>query len=288
MYGSWAEYAAIAGSDITKLASGARYRTGYEGSVNYDNIGSLTFSNSSAGFGNYTSMGGNFDGSDRVIGFFNERKKSAGSGGCAGGSVIDISTCSSGEIRLPGGTVQIHGTIGQGKSLVFIVPSGTKIMVDGNIVTPSQYDSIYNISQVVFLPESGGYEFNIKSNVTRVDAWILNPAGLLNSCYYDGEAKDTPRSFIAQDVSVNASRGYGDHPCRINNLVINGVVSVRDAYLRRTGGVDQNFEGGDTHQSVSGENFIMRADNFVWSINQVTQDGSKFQVVETVDLPPRY
>ena len=314
LFGSYSEYATLAGGGITggKFGTGAKYRVGQSEGTDpltrkLDPHGYLTFANSysspsSPNYGNYNSNIN--DGFGRLINFFSDRAnkaKNIDDSSCYNSSskTIKLKDCESGDYNITD-NVTIDGESfenNKSKSLVFFVANSKTVTMKNDIKTPSEYDSPQDISQVLFVQKSGRYLINIKPEVSRLDAWLINPNGTLNTCKYsfDGGKTDTPRSFIKMNDNPNANDGYGDHPCRFkdnsgrsNTLQINGPVSVKNLYLRRSSGIDQDPDGKTRIQSVPAETFNLRGDAYIWAINQVTADGGKLQTVKTVDLPPRY
>ncbi len=309
-YGSWSEYGLLVNGQVSagRMASGALYRVGYisPNSFNYDPHGYLTFSNeyqtSTGGartpnYGNLTrdKIG---DGVARLQAFFALREPLAspqGSNACISGGVIRLKDCPSGDYRLNSNTsYKVDGTdfnqdANKNKSLVFFVGDKTRITIDSNIELPENYDSVADLSQVVFVPrrKEDSYNLDISSSVTRVDAWLLNPNGVINTCRYDNPeftTQDRPRSYVK-----SKENGGEMHPCYTNHLTINGPVSVQQIFLRRSGGVDQDQEPPhELHQSISGETFNLRPDAYLWALNQVSDSGRKFTTTRLIDLPPRY
>lgn len=303
-FGSWAEYGLFAGGSIDggRTGSGAKYRVGQGNPASaFDPHGYLTFSNAytSGNTPNYGTFSDELsDGFDRVTGFFNERSENAKESDTTcikPGNKIKLSDCASGDyvingdVEIEGGDIENH----KNKSLVFFVEDKIKVSIKGDIKMPNDYDSSSEISQVVFTPKNAGdkYLIDIHQNVTRVDAWLLNPDGAINTCYNpkpvgaDGNELGTPADDIPR-----AKDGQQPNVCYTNRLTVNGPVNAKHLILRRSGGVDQNQQPpySPTHQSVPGEAFNLRPDAYLWAVNQVSSGGSKFMTVQTKDLPPRY
>lgn len=306
-FGSWVEYGLFAKGEVRggKMASGALYRLGFLSSQDYDEHGYLTFSNayqaSASGnapnFGRLTkessALATNIpDGVGRLQAFFGLRadKAQTPASGCLQGNTIVLRDCPSGDYVLRG-DIQVDGSGFSGKqntSLVFFVEDGKKVTIKSDITVPETYQSIAELSQVVFTSKdpSSKYLLEIEPQVRNVDAWILNPKGAINTCKYsDGSAglADTPRAFIRRNDPSQK------HPCYENTLMVNGPVAAANIYLRRSGGEDQNRAAGtELKQSISGEIFNLRPDSYLWAVNQVTAAGRKFTTTRVIDLPPRY
>ena len=302
-FGSWAEYGLFAGGEIAggKMASGAKYRVGQHILPNaMDPDGHLTFSNryvaSAPGYGNFKEDSEKMhDGFDHVTAFFDNRTAAAKpieseSGSCFDGgadSTIHLRDCPTGDYKLTAGskyTIDGDGFNAQNnKSLVFIVGDNVTIEFANNIETKPDYETMTDISQVVFTPEKAGatsanYLMNIKSDVRRIDAWLINPEGSINTCFYNGGGNDTPVAMISPTEA---------HPCYTNELLVNGPVAAKHLFLRRSGGQDQNPAGTTRYQSVAGETFNLRPDAYLWAMNQPGKAHEKFTTVDVKDLPPR-
>lgn len=296
-YGSWSEYALMGSRLMQNMASGGLYRTGFSDNFAYDPYGFLTFSNkydARATTGNRTQFG-EFkdkisDGVDRLQAFFTLRQKAAikGNAPCVNGSVIHLAHCESKGYILAGkGSYRVDATGFEAKrstSPVFYVGDGSRIHFINDIKLPESYSRRAELSQVVFVPEteSSKYLVDIDARVRQIDAWILNPKGIINTCYIEGATVDTPRSREGEGLDV-------PHPCYVNRLVVNGPVSVRKLFLRRSSGEDQYSQPPyELRQSISGETFNLRPDAYLWALNQADAGQYTFTTVQTTDLPPRY
>lgn len=302
-FGSWAEYGLIAGGEIAggRMASGAKYRVGQANPADVmDPDGHLTFSNrfvaSDPGYGNFKDGIGQInDGFDHVAAFFDNRTAAATaiedepsncfSGGAS--NTVHLKDCETGDYKLTAGskyTIDGDGFKEQSsKSLVFIVGDNVTIEFANNIESKADYATMTDISQVVFTPEKVGtdranYLMNINSGVKRLDSWLINPEGSINTCFYNGGGTDTPVAMLSATEA---------HPCYSNELLVNGPVAAKYLFLRRSGGQDQNPAGTTRYQSVAGETFNLRPDAYLWAMNQPGKAHQKFTTVDVKDLPPR-
>lgn len=308
-YGSWVEYGAMAGGPIRNLASGAQYRVGMPSGPNPNptpamstealsnaptaaNRGQLTFSNNSntAGGGvvvpDYGNFGPTSDGISNIVTQFIELKPTAT---IIPDTRVDVASLDDGVYIVGGGgsvslgrdlaaRVGPPAKIGESKSVIILVRDGTTVYIDENIELQDEYSSEGALSQVVITPDSQSSKFtiNVTPDVSRVDSWIINPSGVLNTCYIDNP-----------DVSEQVPRGF-DWPC-YNTLTVNGPVSVKTLLLRRAGSQDQNDTAPfKLHQSQAGENFNLRPDAYIWAENYVSDFGRKFITTNILDLPPRF
>lgn len=304
-YGSWAEYGLLVKGSMPngQMASGGLYRVGYAPNNAFDPHGYLTFANShkAVGSGSYTNYGkfksGRIeDGVERLQTFFGLRQPQAkliSSSGCLQGDTIVLRDCQTGDYRVQGRNhYKIDGSgfdANRARSLVFLVDNRVKLEFINDVTLPNDYESVNDISQIVFTPSTtstgwSSYQVDITPTAKNIDAWILNPRGAVNTCYMAGSTSDTPRSYLTPN-----STDKQPHPCYDNRLTINGPVSVSTIYLRRSGGVDQNQNPPHTlRQSIAGETFNLRPDAYIWALNQVSGSGRKISTTQVRDLPPRY
>lgn len=307
-FGSWAEYGLYAGGSVTgaKMGSGAKYRVGQANPAQaFDPEGLLTFSNrysvsGEPSFGNFKANMN--DGAAQISAFFDNRTEAATpiaeATDCLDGDIVRLQNCASGDYRLTntsaGGAPTTYKVDGDGfsgqkdKSLVFIVGDNVTVELTNNIETHNDYATMTELSQVVFTPEkiapsgTARYLVNIADVATRIDAWLINPTGAINTCYRSGvTGADVPTAMIPGDP-VQA------HPCYTNRLLVNGPVVAERFFLRRSGGQDQNPAGNPPKQSVAGETFNLRPDAYLWAMNQPGKAHQKFTTVDIKDLPPRY
>ncbi len=281
-YGSWAEYGVLASGGIRNIASGGLYRTGLI--PGQQDFGYLTFSNkrtdSRPDYGEFDAKLN--DGFDDVAKQFTAMSGQATE---LNASPIYIDQLESGVYRIPDGdrdvSVEMRDkgrSLDKEKSIIILVGNDVKLNIADNIITPTHYTSTAELSQVVFAPANNNrYRLNIQANVTQLDAWIVNPLGVVNTCTIPGvdvtSIENTPRGF--------------DSPCH-NELLVNGPVSAGQLVLRRSGGHDQDRDGLELRQSIPAETFNLRPDSYLWVANYVDDAGKKYITTNAIDLPPRY
>ena len=280
-YGSWVEYGVIASGAIVNTGSGSSYRTGMVASL--EELGSLAFANN-RNSSNRPDYGRYAD--DVDTGFSKVARQFTAMSGQARTDVatrdtVDLVTQvpESGVYKLkPNATVTItaSGVLPANRSIILLAQEGTTVNVASNIEIPTTYGSIGEISQVVIAPatEALNYAINIDHNVGRIDSWLINPNGLINTCRTgqpNGSIENTPRS-----------RGLCD-----NTLTVNGPVSAAQLLLRRNGGKDQGDET-TVRQSEPAENFNLRPDAYIWAASYVDSASKKYVTTNSIDLPPRY
>lgn len=282
-YGSWVEYGVIASGAVVNLGSGASYRTGMPVPL-LEEFGSLTFTNkrnssNKADYGRYAD--------DVNTGFGQVARQFTAMSGQAradvvGKDTVDLATeiPESGVYKLKPNnatvTITASSVLPANRSIILLAEAGTTINVASNIEIPTAYGSIGEISQVVIAPatETSAYTINVDHNVGRLDSWLVNPNGLINTCRTaqpNGSIENTPRS-----------RGLCD-----NTLTVNGPVAAKELLLRRNGGKDQGDET-TVRQSEPAENFNLRPDAYIWAANYVDGASKKYITTNSVDLPPRY
>lgn len=280
-YGSWAEYGILATGAIGNMASGGVYRTGLP--VVAHDFGYLTFANrrdsGRAEYGRYTeSTTGSHsalnDGFDRVAQQFSSMSAQA-----QPLPTSPLNTWDSGVYRINSGTtatLTTDGEIPKNKSIIILAERNARVNIANDIRTRTTYESVGDISQVVIAPASGaGYHLEIGSGVAQVDAWLINPSGVVNTCYTGlpaGHVQNTPHAKSLCDTT----------------LTVNGPVSAAELKLRRSGGKDQSDDPRVIAQSVPAENFNLRPDAYIWAANYVSGSGRKYITTNVIDLPPRY
>lgn len=282
-YGSWSEYGVLASGSVQNMSSGGSYRTGLGPVPTKQELGYLTFANNrdtsnKPDYGKYSEQID--DGFARVTRQFTAMSDQAKNDVVTRNSfdlVNDIHESGVYKLRA-NATVDItaNGELPSNRSIILLAQEGTTVNIASDIRIPLQYGSVGDISQVVIAPaaDAAVYKININQNVSQVDAWLMTPRGVINTCRTgqpNGNIENTPRS-----------RGLCD-----NTLTVNGPVSAGTLLLRRNGGKDQ----GDEHtlaQSIPGENFNLRPDAYLWSANYVDNASKKFITTNAVDLPPRY
>lgn len=295
VYGSWAEYGAMAGGVIKQLGTGGSYRLGMPSSLT--EYGPLTFSNDRDEDDPEVRNHGNYDGSvagddvsisdgfDKIANRFSQAAEKAEILTSEG---INLYELEDGTYTLPNGPVSItsedpdgNATIKKNRSIILLTGDNTIVNIESDIKIPLNYESAGDISQVVIAAQNpgdpDGYMINIADNVREVDAWLINQNGSINTCWIEGvtasdEYRLTPRSLGECD----------------NTLYINGPVSAENILLRRNGGKDQSSDPTELHQSVPGEVFNLRPDAYIWASNHVGSSNKKYITTHVLDLPPRY
>lgn len=288
-YGSWAEYGALAGGTIQSLGSGASYRLGMPPTLferGFLSIANDRDSSNSPDYGKYNTPASIDDGFEKVASQF-----TAAAGDAidkTSENTIDVNTLASGVYKLKSGPVDVvssgatNGQIGQKKSIILLAQKDTTLNVKSNITLPLQYGSVGDISQIVIAPADAnhGYKLNVASNVTQLDAWLINPDGAINTCWIPNLKADGTDSYRLTPRAKSECD---------NTLYINGPVSASVLYLRRSGGKDQSSDiKPQPDQSIPGENFNLRPDAYIWAANYVNNSNTKYITTNVMDLPPRY
>lgn len=288
-YGSWSEYGAFAGGVIKHIGSGAVYRLGMPQSL--VEHGYLTFSNNRDSsndpqYGNYNGANSSDkinDGFDKVAAQFTS---TSGTAEPITENTVDLSSLDSGTYLLNQGPVDItvsapNNELAVDRSIVLLAQDDTIVNFRTNVRTPNEYESIGQISQLVIAPAStsDGYYVNIESDVTRVDSWLINPNGEINTCWISDLAADGSDDYRLTPRSVSECD---------NTLYVNGPVAASTIYLRRSGGKDQNTNPLIVDQSVPAETFTLRPDAYLWAATHVNDANKKYVTTNVIDLPPRY
>lgn len=250
-YGSWGEYAALAQGTLNGFKSAASIADPTTTIANQD---LLTFTNTAPlSLGSFTSVSY----WARPIGAPADKIDSLETGtGMPGGS---MASWPSGTYRRSGNFTLPGGTIPPGRSIV-IVSTGT-VTINSNITYSSgTLSSLSDIPQVVIIANN----INITNAVTQVDAWLLSPTGVINTC-----------SSVA--ASANLSSSTCNQP-----LMINGPVIADRLLLRRTAGSGSGDASGDPAEVIN-----LRADAYLWAYMRAGGSG-RAQTVLTLEKAPRY
>jgi hypothetical protein len=226
--GSWTEYGVTAPGTVSNMASGS--------SLIRDNVGAsqsewskLTFANS-GGFGQYASAANM-------------------------GVLPDIGkyfqlTNSSRITKVPTGDI----TINSYQANTVIMSTGT-VTIASNINAPNgNVPNIDALSQMIIIATGG---VRISQNVQNIDAWIITPNGVIDTCYEQG-------GNLSTDL------------CN-KQLAINGPVIAKSLKLRRTAG----------DEKTPAETINLRSDAYLWARKQSELTGT-YQTKQITDLPPRY
>ncbi|MBR3135151.1 hypothetical protein IKG54_01110, partial [Candidatus Saccharibacteria bacterium] len=276
VYGSWAEYEAIARGPITNFASASGYgfsstpdphggggRAGGISKSTYNdpyNYSHATISNNGSAGAISANLGLSNIGVDdaflaRIISRY---------GSTTGG----YDSCNIGPID----EWQVRNA--PGRVLTFRCPGTANI--NGNIITGHDYYSkIDEIPQVIIIAN----DININSNVTEVDAWLIATnntniaTGSINTC--PQFSRGTTSSASGRDYRIH------DDACT-NQLTINGPVIAGRVYLNRTSGA---YPGDNSIEPA--EVFNLRADAYLWGYSQ-SEDFHQAVTTYTREVAPRY
>lgn len=148
-------------------------------------------------------------------------------------------------------------TVGQYVGNRILLVDGT-VTIDSSITGQSKVANDKGIQQMVIVAK----KINIKSNVSRVDAWLVS-SGSIDTC---------------SDKTGALTTGSGPNSCD-TPLTITGAIMAQKVLPRRTGG------GGD--DATPAETYNLRSDAYLWAHN-VAQASNTLRTVYTQELPPRY
>lgn len=265
-FGSWAENEVIANGIITRFGSSdgygysnyfmrgdyynsGRISSGLPGGAsgkvsNFRDISAQTITNNEANFGN-AQISISSDIVERVLARYSASAPAGYQGGYYDG---DKATEMAAPIYLQAG----DGTV--------VIYSENNFTINQNIVVADGvYNDIADIPQVVVIAPN----ITISGNVTRVDAWLVAPSGVVNTC---GEFKDG-------QTSANECNQM---------LTVNGPVVANRVVLGRTAGA------GVGEESINpAERFNLSAANYFWAYSQAENNRQAFTVYQR-ELAPRY
>lgn len=268
-YGSWGEYGVSASGRISGMASSSGLSGGHDSNAQAG-WSHLTFANrpvvgtpcvGTAAFGCYNTAEalGTVPSIDAFMTPSGQTQPIGDSlsldGQPAGRRVLSRS----GNLTITG------GTIGPGRSIV--IKTTGAVTIRGSI----RYDA-KAVSQVTDLPQVVvvARSIRIAPEVDRVDAWLYaKPQGLV------GGVLDTCA------ISDVATTSLSSKQCD-KSLTINGPVSARSIWLRRTAGSGSGARSGDPAEVIN-----LRADARLW-LHAQAQSSSRAQTVSTKELPVRF
>lgn len=155
--------------------------------------------------------------------------------------------------------------------------------IDSDIIVDQSAQSIYDVKQYI-IHATGS--INIKSNVTRIDAWLVSDNGVVNTCS-DFVDKSTQAKVTRYAASNNAECSQ--------SLTVNGPIIANSVVLNRTAGsdpltyTDVSKLGNNTDpRSIPGEAFNLSADTYLWAYAQASRYSSSYTEAYSRELPPRY
>lgn len=263
-YGSWAEYLAVVSGQVKgkqEKGFGSGASLAWDGSKYVDILKNspLSISNTTQEVG-WSGITANSSTVDRLLSYFGNN--------CTGFSLGEIRSNETNIICIDG-----------------------DVLIDRDIkLTQNTGDSIYTLPQVVIIAKNGS--ININSEVNRVDAWLIAPNGVLNTC-------DNGDNLLGGNNSIGASvRDYGGDTTCSKRLEINGPVFTKNVISKRSFGADgisnddhdednTDYESGN-HRAVSGEVFNLSADTYLWAYAQAGRYSSSYSEAYSRELPPRY
>lgn len=233
--GSWGEYGVLAPTStngtatVNVFASGAGYGAG-------GNVKALTFANTGT-LGNFTAP-------------------------TAMGSIPNVPNYFETNKDKIGGTVTINRSlsrIGNYMPNTVIIARGA-VTIEGDLTVPSSLASGYKgVSQMVIIADS----INIKSTVSRVDAWLIATKGDINTC------SDKPNKLTS---------GGGRDSCDTSLRITGPLMAAKKVLPRRT------------YSNASGdpaEIYNLRGDAYLWAY-RVSEASGTLKTVSTKELPPRF
>ncbi len=149
------------------------------------------------------------------------------------------------------------------------------LTIDKNIVVVERpYPNIYELPQAIIFVDG---DVKIKSNVERIDAWII-ATGKINTCsdYVNRETAGLARLW--NGVLYNP-----DTVCS-KRLTFNGPVLAGQMLLNRSAGSDARI--GERQDPA--EVFNLRADAYLWGYAQAGRYSSSYSETYVREIAPRY
>ncbi len=241
-YGSWTEYGVLAPGQITNMSSGSGLATGST-SNNQAQWSGLTFARgaldpqcAATTFGCFTDGPG--------MGTLPDVNDGVDRGAFVGVPRTD-------------GTTLISATPNYTGSRIWRNTGGNIEITDNITARPGPYSNERDIPQRIIIANN----INIRSNVTRIDAWLI-ATGTINTC---------------SNVAGNPTITTCNQP-----LTINGPTIARSLLMRRTAGADSAASA-----TTPAERFNLRSDTYIWAYNQAKRSGT-YHTTYIRELAPRY
>jgi hypothetical protein len=231
-YGSWGEYSVIAPGSILAFSSGSGLGSA-TASAAASTWSRLTFANNTAalgGFGAAAQVGAVPD----IKGYFTRTPAPIGiTRVTVGDVVLGPSSYVANRVLYSTGTVTINSSIN--------APSGS-------ITTGAN-----GVGQFVIIANS----IRISQSVRNIDAWLIAPGGLIDTCY-----EQTPPLTTGVCNS---------------DLRITGPIVAKELRLKRTFGTN----------GVPAETLTMRGDTYIWA-QRISSANGTWRTKSVTELPPRY
>lgn len=231
-FGSWGEYSVLAPSVVASVASGSGLNAAGATST-AASWSRLTFANNTAGLGNF--------GSGAQIGTVPDIK-----------AYFTKPTIPSGVTRRDVGDVTLTSADYVANQVVYssgVVTIASSLNAPNGVLTGTDK----NIEQFVIIANA----IRISQNVRNIDAWLVAPGGVIDTCYEHSEP------LTAND-------------CK-QDLRVTGPIVAGSLLLKRT------FSSAGAPAEV----LDMRADTYIWS-HRVSATNGVWKTKSITELPPRY
>lgn len=256
LFGSWSEYMAVVGRDITFFTSGASLAR------NHANSSSAPRSDT------------NFDWSSLSV----ANSGKLGKSGITNNSTYLMRLSNFLENRAEQPQLSDHLGGMMNVSQTRILRRDGNLTITGDLeVNSGSYDNVYQLPQMVIFVHG---DLNITSNVEQIDAWLIVD-GTINTC----------SDFVTSSTEADAVNRLKD-PCT-KQLVFNGPVLANRVILNRSFGSDPlvvrrgTFNDSPAKYNAA-EVFNFRSDAYLWGFSQAGRYGSSYTESYSKELAPRY
>lgn len=162
-----------------------------------------------------------------------------------------------------------------------IIYTDSNVQITDNIEIANPTNGIRTLPQVVIYAGGG---VTIAPNVTRIDAWLITPSNVIDTC----------QGFNSSTEAYIAGYNSADIACA-KQLTINGPVIASGAKLARSAGSDPisynrlgMINTDADPRSISGEMFNLSANTYLWAYSQASSLSSSYTEAYSRELPPRY
>lgn len=281
-FGSWSEYLAVIGGTVNSRGGfGSGTALSYNGLFSAGSllrdISPLTISNVGPDYGQSGVIAGSTF-RDRLSTYLGQYTSDAHNG-------INYTT-NLDEVY------QRNNPSGVANAVVVNLTGSNVEITDDIVVANGPYASVYQLPQILIFADN----INIKSNVTRIDAWLVAKNGI-NTCseFISGVGR-TPSSHTESDAGTEAHiAGYNADATCSKQLTVNGPMIAGSIKLNRSHGADPltdtnvvNLGAGTDARAIPGEIFNLSANSYLWAYAQAGRYDSSYTEAYTRELPPRY
>ncbi len=263
VFGSWVEFAIMAPGKVESTSAAALSRK--EGRNSGAELNRLTFANNGASNGGFLT-GYSSNVADNLRALYPTPTNIAGAN-------VNVGTLpNAGRYVKASGNISVSGS--PTKSIV-IDAKDSVVTITGDIsYNSATYSKAQDLPQLIIIAK----DIVIASNVSRVDAWLIAPDGVVSTC---DSIQSDPNKYYS---------GLTIDRCQ-TQLTVNGPVVAGHLQLRRTFGAQapSGSVGDFKNERLNdpAEIFNLRSDMYIWS-NKAAASRGNIITTYTRDIAPRF